>query len=681
MKKKTCLLLVWSLVLACALLLLACERETPTETGETVSDTAAPADPETAKPTETSAEPQKTDAVTVAPSAPETQKPAETSAEPQETDAVTTAPSVPETQKPAETEAAPNTDFTVRSFSDFNAAGTVDSHASDGKACLEVSYRENYEFTNSVLTATKPYYPRVKKMADGRYIMFYQQGQHSWNVYVTTGDEIGNWKKPTVLFAQQSLPEVSDTRCYMTCDAVVLSNGDILAVTSFRANKLYTKRPELGGLAVRRSTDNGKTWSPIEVIYVGVNWEPYVFETSTGEVQVFFTQISPKIAQENTTGSSGVGMIRSTDGGKTWTPNVTDSPYRAHTVAQLQTKTVDGVKIFSDQMPCVLELHNGTMAMAVEDRYPGSSGKDTYALSMIYSNDNWATSLGYDEQGPSNRKTKMFSAAGPYLAQFPSGEVLLTYHWSNVLYYRFSNGEVKSYTTAQKAFSDCGFWGSSLIDGDRRVIIATNKRTNAGESNETDTLRVARFYLNHALTAKRLSVTLDGRSGEWDEKTETFFIGSETQAQTSIGMAYDGTNLYLLAETLDNYVTGEDKVSFYLTSNSRALYRITVSADGTVAVAYDEGKSTFGSALKEKTDTGIRAAVSVSGTINDTSSADQGYVIEAAIPASLFDLSKNRISFNAILYNKDSQNGKTVSDTFDTASLNAASTWFTFSLS
>ncbi|MBQ7171882.1 MAG: hypothetical protein IJR89_06370, partial [Clostridia bacterium] len=136
MKKKTCLLLVWSLVLACALLLLACERETPTETGETVSDTAAPADPETAKPTETSAEPQKTDAVTVAPSAPETQKPAETSAEPQETDAVTTAPSVPETQKPAETEAAPNTDFTVRSFSDFNAAGTVDSHASDGKACL-----------------------------------------------------------------------------------------------------------------------------------------------------------------------------------------------------------------------------------------------------------------------------------------------------------------------------------------------------------------------------------------------------------------------------------------------------------------------------------------------------------------------------------------------------------------
>ena len=582
---------------------------------------------------------------------------------------------------PDETVPLPAEDFAVRSFSDFNAAGTLDSHAADGKACLEASYRENYEFTNSLLKATKPYYPRIKKMADGRYVMFYQQGQHSWNTYVTTGDEIGKWKTPTVLFAQQSLPEVGDTRCYMTCDGVVLSNGDILAVASFRANKLYTKRPELGGLAMRRSSDNGKTWTPIEVIYVGVNWEPYVYQTKSGEVQVFFTQISPKIAQENTTGSSGVGMIRSTDGGKTWTPNVTEAPYRAHTVAQLLTKTENGVKIFSDQMPSVIELHSGKMAMAVEDRYPAASGKDTYSLSMIYSEDNWASSVGYDEQGPKNRKTKMFSAAGPYLAQFPSGEVLLTYHWANALYYRFSNGDATGYAAAQKAFSDCGFWGSSLIDGDRRVIIATNKRTNAGESNETDTLRVARFYLNHALTAKKHTVTVDGRSGEWDENTETFFLGSESQAQTSIGTAYDGEYFYLLAETLDQYVTSGDKVAFYLSNGARAFYRILVNADGTATVSYDDGSAGFGASLKEKKDADVLTAAAVSGKIDDPEGTDNGYVIEVAIPASQIDLSKGKLSFNAILYNRDSQNGKTVSDSFDTANVNSMSTWFDLTLS
>ncbi|MBQ2117817.1 MAG: hypothetical protein II192_02035 [Clostridia bacterium] len=589
---------------------------------------------------------------------------------------------LPETEgETGETAPLPAEDFAVRSFSDFNAAGTLDSHAADGKACLEASYRENYEFTNSLLKATKPYYPRIKKMADGRYVMFYQQGQHSWNTYVTTGDEIGKWKTPTVLFAQQSLPEVGDTRCYMTCDGVVLSNGDILAVASFRANKLYTKRPELGGLAMRRSSDNGKTWTPIEVIYVGVNWEPYVYQTKSGEVQVFFTQISPKIAQENTTGSSGVGMIRSTDGGKTWTPNVTEAPYRAHTVAQLLTKTENGVKIFSDQMPSVIELHSGKMAMAVEDRYPAASGKDTYSLSMIYSEDNWATSVGYDEQGPKNRKTKMFSAAGPYLAQFPSGEVLLTYHWANALYYRFSNGDATGYAAAQKAFSDCGFWGSSLIDGDRRVIISTNKRTNAGESNETDTLRVARFYLNHALTAKKHTVTVDGRSGEWDESTETFFLGSESQAQTSIGAAYDGEYFYLLAETLDKYVTGGDKVAFYLSNGARAFYRILVNADGTATVSYDDGSAGFGASLKEKNDAGVLTAVKVSGKIDDPEGTDNGYVIEVAIPASQIDLSKGKLSFNAILYNRDSQNGKTVSDSFDTANISSMNTWFDLTLS
>ncbi|MBQ3900732.1 MAG: hypothetical protein II736_03315 [Clostridia bacterium] len=589
---------------------------------------------------------------------------------------------LPETEgETGETAPLPAEDFAVRSFSDFNAAGTLDSHAADGKACLEASYRENYEFTNSLLKATKPYYPRIKKMADGRYVMFYQQGQHSWNTYVTTGDEIGKWKTPTVLFAQQSLPEVGDTRCYMTCDGVVLSNGDILAVASFRANKLYTKRPELGGLAMRRSSDNGKTWTPIEVIYVGVNWEPYVYQTKSGEVQVFFTQISPKIAQENTTGSSGVGMIRSTDGGKTWTPNVTEAPYRAHTVAQLLTKTENGVKIFSDQMPSVIELHSGKMAMAVEDRYPAASGKDTYSLSMIYSEDNWATSVGYDEQGPKNRKTKMFSAAGPYLAQFPSGEVLLTYHWANALYYRFSNGDATGYAAAQKAFSDCGFWGSSLIDGDRRVIISTNKRTNAGESNETDTLRVARFYLNHALTAKKHTVTVDGRSGEWDENTETFFLGSESQAQTSIGTAYDGEYFYLLAETLDQYVTSGDKVAFYLSNGARAFYRILVNADGTATVSYDDGSAGFGASLKEKKDAGVLTAAAVSGKIDDPEGTDNGYVIEVAIPASQIDLSEGKLSFNAILYNRDSQNGKTVSDSFDTANVNSMSTWFDLTLS
>ena len=129
---------------------------------------------------------------------------------------------------------------------------------------------------------------------------------------------------------------VRDRRRHMTADAVVLANGDILVVSSYRAEQSYRKAVGDNGLVIRRSTDNGRTWLPAQRIYTGTNWEPFILQLRSGEIQVYFTHTAPKIHldgfQERR--SSGIAIVRSRDNGRTWAPAVTGPPYAAHRVMQ-----------------------------------------------------------------------------------------------------------------------------------------------------------------------------------------------------------------------------------------------------------------------------------------------------------------------------------------------------------
>ena len=84
-------------------------------------------------------------------------------------------------------------------------------------------------------------YPRIKRMADGRYILFVQGGQIASRIYYCTSDDLLHWSDTRILFEPYAVTtsEGSDTRCFSTVDAVVLADGDLLAACSFRAAKGY----------------------------------------------------------------------------------------------------------------------------------------------------------------------------------------------------------------------------------------------------------------------------------------------------------------------------------------------------------------------------------------------------------------------------------------------------------
>ena len=99
----------------------------------------------------------------------------------------------------------------------------------------------------------------------------------------------------------------------------MLANGDILAFTAFRLKNGYRLNNLNNGIKMRRSKDNGRTWSAPEIIYRGTTWEPSAVQLSSGEIHVYFTSADPN------KGDSGTALLRSKDNGATWTHVATRS--------------------------------------------------------------------------------------------------------------------------------------------------------------------------------------------------------------------------------------------------------------------------------------------------------------------------------------------------------------------
>ena len=97
-------------------------------------------------------------------------------------------------------------------------------------------------------------YPRIKKLKDGDYIMFFQDGRLGPNCYLSRSNDLKTWSEPEILFSSYETSD--DTRAYATTDAVVLPDGDIIAVASYRAVKGYREGTGCG-IVTRRSSDGG----------------------------------------------------------------------------------------------------------------------------------------------------------------------------------------------------------------------------------------------------------------------------------------------------------------------------------------------------------------------------------------------------------------------------------------
>lgn len=514
---------------------------------------------------------------------------------------------------------------------------SLNSHAADWQSSsMELDYRTYYSIASPIISAVNANYPRLKKLYDGTFLLIFQQGLTAKDIYYAKSTNLLTWQKSeTPLFANASMKQygttTTDQVLYSSADAIVLDNGDILAFAAFRLNNGFRLNDKNNGVMMKRSSNNGKSWSDTTVIFRGTCWEPSALQLSTGEVQVYFTKSNV------TTGDSGTRMLSSTDRGKTW-KNV------GFVVRQNAGKAADGsgTTIYTDQMPVAIQLNGSKdIAVAVESRF-GRTGtsSDQYHLSMAYSSDDWASGgLTGSQEGPSDRKSNLFlNEAAPYLRQFRSGETVLLSGASSMCRIRVGNATAREFGDPMQVFNKKGCWGSiEILDGHSAVVVFPNTTT-ASDGSAAASIQIGRLILNHRISATNMTPTMKGSNSEWTNVKAALFIGSLSQAQSSFRFAFDDKNLYCLVERLDNNLTAADIMELMIQSGS---------GSGTPLTLKFTPNTTAGTLTCANTD--IKFATEIAGNFDGVAN-DSGYLIEIAIPLTALKVESNRILFNAVLH-------------------------------
>jgi hypothetical protein len=245
------------------------------------------------------------------------------------------------------------------------------------------------------------------------------------------------------------------------------------------------REPQPFGIAVARSADGGATWgAPRRIHAAGVEsgngcWEPAGIQLPSGEVQVYFANEAPYRASDE----QEISMMRSHDGGMTWTAPECASVRRGH----------------RDGMPSPLLLADGAgIAVAIEDNWQDWAFKPFIVFTPL--DDNWRSgAVGADSphrwpalRDPLPAKTY---AGAPCLRQMPSGTTVLSFQ-------RNDSGEIP---------------GSRMVvcTGDRRARNFTALSHPFPQAPGTAQYWNSLFVKDrHTVTAVSGTV-IDGRAGLW----------------------------------------------------------------------------------------------------------------------------------------------------------------------
>jgi len=575
----------------------------------------------------------------------------------------------------------------LHSIYELNTDNTeLDSHAGiTDISTLEADFRNSYRIDNARFLPEGKYlwYPRIKQLSTGKYLLFFQDGRWGPNVYCSHSDNGTDWKDPEIIFPAHLTGEGNYMRHYATCDATELANGDIVIAAIFHAVKKDENSPspsrflmEEKGIVTKYSTDGGKTWSEQQTVYHGRCWEPSFLQLPDGTVHMYFTHSAPKDAiyreKMGKHVSSGVAVLTSADNGRTWTPLALTHPYIAKRIVQQKIYVNEhGVQILTDQMPVAIVLHdNKTVFMPVESQLPDQRG---LGVSLVRSHDFFERTLEENEDGPEDRDNFIHRGTSPYVIQFPSGEIVVSLSDSARMQLFICNEKGTEFY-GNRPFSpqlhqEKGMWGDlfmtsshTLISSSGDTIVEKGVHSNL----RTTGLGVTRMVLNHLIEAKYAEINVDGSSEDWENNTDALFVGSVSQAQTAIRAAHDGDNVYFLFEQLDEDIRKGEKIEFYV-SDKKNTYLVTAGINGVSSVANN------GNAVG-----GIRSAVKLYGTVDNGSDTDEGYAIEFALPKKLFEGDDLRVFMK--MYNTDG-NTAYPCDIFDGVSEDDVNTWHIVRLS
>lgn len=542
------------------------------------------------------------------------------------------------------------------SFSELNAGGSqLNSHADEcGRshlvkmttmpAYIDLSAADDY-FTR---------YPIITDMGSNGYILTWQDGEGQNNngasTYYALSSDLKTWTCKGTLFEKKYQGLSSDWssviyRYYTNAATHLLSDGRLMAVASFWCTDTYSssgvdaqdnyvldQAMKDHGIAVKFSSDYGRTWGSEQIVYYGPNWETHIMETASGRIELYFAESRPKISGSH----SGTSMIYSADGGKNWTPAPGNKPYRVMRKYWTDSSAAGGVsEKFTYQMPVGIRLNGSDQMAFAMECITGSVSSPVHYVSVVYSPESgeWDYLEG-NETGPSGSNLENFTRGiRPYLVQFKSGETVLSYSTSNTVKYRMGDSKASNFGSEAVLLDNAlGTWGSMELDSDHMLIAVDRK---SSDQNATDKLAMGVFALNHSITASQRTVSTDGLQHEWDTSDEALYLGPATDTEALIRCSADENNIYLLVEVTDASANDSDQIQMTLSGEDFGYgsRRLTLNRSGlTKAEWYDGGWETIPS--------------SVSGKVLCDSAV--GYIAEIAIPRAELDIRDGRLLFNAV---------------------------------
>ncbi len=506
----------------------------------------------------------------------------------------------------------------LTSFYEINPAHAEGSHTELHEySYIEADFRSRNRVEKKSTYTTEAHYVRIKELPDGSFIMLYNELNNGDGVRMLRSEDGVKWSKHSTVFYP------TDTKKYANPEAIVLANGDILVCAAWRITPDYLKNNSMGGIEIRRSSDNGKTWTDVQNVSTGLAWEPYFLQLRSGEVQLYWTNTTRYNLPNGNNTSTGTALLRSYDNGVTWTgdPKI---PYSGQVVAKQATEFYDNVQFYTDQMPVAIELQNGTIALSLESRLDRAG--NCY-ISMAYSDDNWSVSIPKDGEGPEDKNENFTRGGGPYLAQFPSGETILKYNYSTVYHLRAGDPEARTFKNPIKLGVLKNFSSFEMLSNGHTVLASGSEPFTPSKDETNFYITTQKVNLCHAVTAPNIPIVVDGNSAEWEGVNESLFIGSDSQAQVSMRFARSNEGLGILIDRLDNDVSSEDSVTvkIALPDNNISCIEITANADGTVKAEYIADGA--------RKDINVQCASTVFGTLDDGSDTDEGILTEILVPA------------------------------------------------
>lgn len=563
-------------------------------------------------------------------------------------------------QKPQETVDIPDPDIAralgLTPFCELNSGEQVlDSHAATWQESVLVP--EFYTYNNlykPTLSIVSPHYTRMTKLADGSWIILYHDNNETVNghsVFYTRSSDMKKWDKGTALFGEHPIKTVqgsSNQRLYTNGYVLSLRSGEVIAVASFRLSSGYgsVDNQVNHGLALRRSSDYGVTWSDEEEIYHGTNWEAQLLELENGEIQCYFSESRPWISG----GHSGTGMIKSVDGGKTWNPDRVGNPY---TIArEMYVNNDNGKTLYTYQMPAIIKLNEGDKyAAAFETAINNASG---YKISFAYSDTFWTEITDSDGSypvvtaekcGPADRKSWCWTGASPTLIQFPSGETVVGFgtNWegSYHLLYKMGDSGARNFGSTVCALPNMGSWGQVSLIGTHEMCAVNRDSQISGNHG----LSYEVYALNHSIIPTFRKVAVDGRNSEWSKKDEAIFCGAKQKAHATLRCSFDAKNVYFLIEVMDEDIKSEDFVDLFLSSYTTSslnecCVRIRADRRGILSQNSYDGSGWNGPFKGAECHGGFE------GTFDEASDIDEGYLCEISVPRSEIDLTGNCMRVN-----------------------------------